>query len=344
MSSQSAKKRHSQVVFFVLLGLGLVTLAGYFLFYVPYLEAHASSTAQRSMILMDTVVDVRVDGRNSEQLVEEVFALMDDLEGMLSRFVAGSDVSNVNARAGQWVEVSPVTLAVIELGVELGELTGGVFDITVGAVLDLWGFGSGRYYVPTEEELAAALSTVDYTRVEIDRAKNMVRIPEGTVLDLGGIAKGYIVDAGTQILREAKVQRSIINAGGDISVIGRRPDNLPWRVGVQNPEKPSEIRWILPLDDESVVTSGDYQRFFTHEGVRYHHIIDPRTGYPARELTSVTIVGNGAAACDALSTAVFVLGLEEGRALVESLPDVEAIIVSSSEIWISPGLAKVVTE
>jgi len=330
-------------VFFVLLGLGLATLVGYYQFYVPYLEAQTSS-AQRTMILMDTVVDVRVDGRNSEELIEEVFAVMENLEGMLSRFIDGSDVANINERAGQWVKASPITLEVIELGLELGERTGGVFDITVGAVLDLWGFGSGRYHVPSEEEIASALDTVDYTKVEVDRSQSMVRIPEGTVLDLGGIAKGYIIDAGTQVLRDANVERSIVNAGGDISVIGRRPDSLPWRVGVQNPEKPSQIRWILPLDDESVVTSGDYQRYFTHDGVRYHHIIDPRTGLPARELTSVTIVGKDAATCDALSTAVFVLGWKEGRALIESLPDVEAIIVSSTDTWISPALAKVVTE
>ncbi|NLL43780.1 MAG: FAD:protein FMN transferase [Firmicutes bacterium] len=343
MSAHSARNRHSLVVFFVLLGLGLATLVGYYQFYVPYLEAQTSS-AQRTMILMDTVVDVRVDGRDSEELIEEVFAVMENLEGMLSRFIDGSDVANINERAGQWVKASPITLEVIELGLELGERTGGVFDITVGAVLDLWGFGSGRYHVPSEEEIASALDTVDYTKVEVDRSQSMVRIPEGTVLDLGGIAKGYIIDAGTQVLRDANVERSIVNAGGDISVIGRRPDSLPWRVGVQNPEKPSQIRWILPLDDESVVTSGDYQRYFTHDGVRYHHIIDPRTGLPARELTSVTIVGKDAATCDALSTAVFVLGWKEGRALIESLPDVEAIIVSSTDTWISPALAKVVTE
>lgn len=343
MTAHSARNRHSLLVFFVLLGLGLATLVGYYQFYVPYLEAQTSS-AQRTMILMDTVVDVRVDGRNSEELIEEVFAVMENLEGMLSRFIDGSDVANINERAGQWVKASPITLEVIELGLELGERTGGVFDITVGAVLDLWGFGSGRYHVPSEEEIASALDTVDYTKVEVDRSQSMVRIPEGTVLDLGGIAKGYIIDAGTQVLRDANVERSIVNAGGDISVIGRRPDSLPWRVGVQNPEKPSQIRWILPLDDESVVTSGDYQRYFTHDGVRYHHIIDPRTGLPARELTSVTIVGKDAATCDALSTAVFVLGWKEGRALIESLPDVEAIIVSSTDTWISPALAKVVTE
>lgn len=339
MSANGVSKRHSQIVFFVLLGLGMVTLAGYYLIYVPHFETASSSTHQ-SIILMDTVVDVKVDGRNSEKLVAEVFATMEDLEGMLSRFIDDSEIAQINERAGQWVKVSPITLEVIELGLKMGDLTSGVFDITIGAVLDLWGFGSGQYYIPSEEELAEVLATVDYTQVEVDQAQGQVRIPVGTVLDLGGIAKGYIIDAGTDILRKANVQRSIINAGGDISVIGRRPDNTPWRVGVQNPQKPTEIRWILPLDDQSVVTSGDYQRFFVYEDERFHHIIDPQTGHPARGINSVTVVGASSAVCDAYSTAVFVLGWEEGRHLVEKLSGVEAIIISGSDTWISPGLAQ----
>ncbi len=343
MSARGVNKGHSLVVFVVLLGLGIVTFLAYYLLYVPYLEA-ANASTQRTMMLMDTVVDVRVDGREPEELISQVFESMKDLEEMLSRFIPDSEISEINRRAGQWVTVSPTTLDVIELGLEMGDLTGGAFDITIGAVLDLWGFGSGQYYVPSEDELQATLATVDYTKVEVDRQRSQVRIPQGTVLDLGGIAKGYVIDRGRQNLRDANVTRAFINAGGDISAIGRRPDRQPWRVGVQNPEKPEEIRWILPLDDESVVTSGDYQRFFTYENERYHHIIDPRTGYPARGVISVTIVGENSATCDALSTAVFVLGWEEGRPLVERLPDVEAIIVSSTDAWISPGLAKVVTQ
>lgn len=325
----------------VLVGLGGALLLGYYFVYLPRIQAEGETT-QSSLILMDTIVDVRVDGRNSAKLMEESFARMEELENLFSRFIVESEVSEINRRAGEWVQVSPITLELIELGLEMGEVTGGAFDITIGAVLDLWGFGSGQHQVPSQEELAAALATVDYRQVEVDQKNRAVRIRPGTVLDLGGIAKGFIVDAATARLREAKVKRAIINAGGDISVIGRRPDDLPWRVGVQDPDQPSRIRWILPLDDESVVTSGDYQRYFMEDGQRWHHIIDPRTGYPARGLRSVTIVGEKSAVSDALSTAVFVLGWEEGRALVEKLPGVEAIIVSDTATWVSPGLAEVV--
>lgn len=325
----------------VLVGAALL---GYYLVWVPQAKAQESTT-QRSMILMDTVVDVRVDGRNSAALVDQVFQLMAELEDLFSRFVPESEVSAINRQAGQWVQVSPLTLELVELGLEMGQITGGAFDITIGAVLDLWGFGSDLRRLPGEEELDRALATVDFTQVEVDRENSAVRIPEGAVLDLGGIAKGFIVDQGTKILREAGVERALINAGGDISVVGRRPDDRPWRVGVQDPDQPSSIRYIMPLDDRSVVTSGDYQRYFMVGNERYHHIIDPSTGYPARGLRSVTIVGDNPAVCDAISTAVFVLGWDEGRALVERLPGIEAIMISDTEAWISPGLAQdVVTQ
>lgn len=341
MSKKGVERRHFLVIVGVFMALGMATILGYYFIYIPHLQASESRT-QTTMILMDTLVDVRVDGRNSSELVKQAFTIMEDLEQTLSRFVETSEVAKINQQAGEWVKVSPTTLELIELGIKIGEVSHGAFDITIGAVLDLWGFGSGLYHVPTEEELAEALATVDYTQVEVNHNTSEVRIPQGTILDLGGIAKGFVVDSGISLLRKGKVQRSIINAGGDISVIGRRPDGQPWRVGVQDPDLPSDIRWILPLDNNSVVTSGDYQRFFTKDGQRYHHILDPKTGYPARGLRSVTIVGENGATSDALSTAVFVLGWDKGRALVESLDNVEAILVSDTDVWISPGLAKLV--
>jgi len=318
--------------------IGLAAI-GYFFIYQPYL-ARSYTDAQASRILMSTVVDVSAYGRDAETYVKQAFDEMERLEGLLSRHIVDSEVSQINAQAGEWVKVSDPTLAVIELGIEYGELTGGAFDITVGALVSLWGFGTGDYKVPTNEEIASALQTVDYRRIEVDKAGKRVRIPAGTVLDLGGIAKGYIVDEARRFLVENRIQRAIVNAGGDISVIGSRPDGTPWRVGVQNPDDPSQIRWVIPLQNNSVVTSGDYQRYFVQDGERWHHILDPRTGFPARRIRSVTIVTDKAARADALSTAVFVLGLEEGSTLVEKLPGVEAIIVTSDDhVWISSGLA-----
>ena len=254
------KKKHALLLGLILVILGGALLLCYFQGWLPQANAQETTT-QRSTILMDTVVDVRVDGRNSQALVEQAFERMAELEALFSRFVPESEVSAINRGAGDWVKVSPLTLELIELGLEMGRLTEGAFDITIGAVLDLWGFGGDIRRVPGEEELAEALATVDYTKVEVDREAGAVRIPQGTVLDLGGIAKGFIVGRAVEILREAGVERALVNAGGDIAVVGRRPDGNPWRVGVQDPDEPTNIRFILPLDDQSVVTSGDYQRF-----------------------------------------------------------------------------------
>lgn len=342
MKGSSKSRNHFRVTVGVLLGIGVLCLAAYYAVYLPYTERHVIAS-QKVRILMDTSVDIRVDARNSEQLVNQAFAEIERVEETLSRYINTSEVSTINSHAGEWVEVSQITIELIKEALRIAELSDGAFDVTVGAVMDLWGFGTGQYKVPSEEEIAQALETVGYERVEIDESKRQVRIPEGTVLDLGGIAKGFAVDEAAKFLRKNNVKRAIINAGGDIAAIGRRPDDTPWRVGVQNPDNPSDIRWILPLENSCVVTSGDYQRYFVYDDQKWHHIIDPRTGYPASELQSVTIITERATLADALSTAIFVLGMDAGSQLVEEMEDVEAIIVSRDAVWISPNLNKQVT-
>lgn len=301
-------------------------------------EPPVPGTFSARKILMDTLVEVRVDGPDAPKFVELAFQEMERLEKILSRFLKESEVAKINQEAGHWVLLSTAAFEVIELALEVAEISGGAFDPTIGAVADLWGFASENPQVPEAEKLGAALASVDYRQVELDFQERKVRLPRGTVLDLGGIAKGYIVDQAARLLRERGVQHAIINAGGDLAVLGSRPDGSPWRVGVQDPLEPSTIRWVLPLDDNTVVTSGDYQRYFLQDGQRWHHILDPQTGFPARGLHSVSVVTKEAAYGDALSTAIFVLGLDLGRELVESLPGVEAILVGETQTWLSPGL------
>lgn len=338
MDNQRQKRRYSVGVA-VLLAIVILVAVGYIFFQPQELKAEETS-AQKTRILMDTVVDLRVDAPSADELIDEVFAVMKELEQTLSRFVPTSEVSLINSAAGSWVQVGPDTMALVEIGLQMGELTQGAFDITIGAVLDLWGFGGEIRQIPAEDDLAAALSTVDYKQIEIDVPNSKIKIPAGTILDLGGIAKGYIVQKGIELLREANVSRAIINAGGDISVIGKRPDGQPWRVGVQDPLQPSVLRWIVPLDDQSIVTSGDYQRYFEQDGERWHHILDPQNGYPARGMQSVTVLGDDIVVCDTLATAIFVQGWEEGRQLALEQDGIEVILVSDQGEWISPGLEK----
>jgi FAD:protein FMN transferase len=296
-------------------------------------------------LLMDTTVELRFDGsdpREAEQLKDAVFGEMARLERLLSRTVEDSDVSLINSRAGLApAAVNPETMALIETALAYGRLSEGAFDITVAPLLDRWGFRDRQYRLPSPAEIEQALRLVDYTLVEVDPARGTVFLPAaGMSLDLGGIAKGYIVDRGLAELKKVGVSHAFLNAGGDIGLIGSRPDGTPWRIGIKDPRGDDIIR-ILPLaGDIAVVTSGDYERFFEQDGVRYHHILDPATGYPTRSLASVTVVAPTAVVADALSTALFVLGPERGMALIESLPGVEAVLITTDlAVLVSSGLA-----
>lgn len=336
------RKRQTTLIVAVVL-LAVLGVAGYFSF--DYFTEASETVTDKTQFLMDTVVTIRAIGKDSEQVTQDAFSEMKRVESVFSRFIYESEISEINRRAGQWVEVSEETLDVIAEGIRFGELTNGTFDITIGPLLALWGFGDSRHNqrVPSEEELAEALAHVDYTRVELDRDNLLVRIPEGFILDLGGIAKGFAVDQGAETLRAAKIKHALVNAGGDISAIGTRQDGNLWRVGIQDPRETSEILAIVQVRDKAIVTSGDYQRYFEQDGVRFHHIIDPFTGYPADGLTSVSVVAPTAREADAYSTAFFVLGLEASKELVERLPEIETVIVDETgEIWVSSGLREVI--
>jgi thiamine biosynthesis lipoprotein len=308
----------------------------------------SKTTATR--LMMDTRVDLILygaDKKTSKQIAGEVFSEMEHLEKILSRTVAGGDLHRVNQAAGlEWVEISPELFFVLSKALEFAELTEGAFDPTVAPLLELWGFGTEHPRRPSEDELQKVLPLVDYRLVKLDKNRSMVFLTlEGMKLDLGGIAKGFIVDRGMEVIRKYSTEASFINAGGDIRLSGEKPSGEKWtvgvqdpRIGVQNSEAPCLA--VLHLKGEGgVATSGDYQRFFEEDGVKYHHILDPADGKPARGLKSVTIVAQDALTADALSTAVFVLGEEGGLALLEQLPGVDGVLVDEEgKVTYSSGL------
>lgn len=301
-------------------------------------------------LLMDTRVDLTlyaVDKKTSERIAGDVFTEMERLENIFSRTVAASDLDRINQAAGEeWVEVSPELFFVLSKALEFAELTGGAFDPTVAPLLELWGFGTAHPRVPSGDELQKVLPLIDYRLVELDEDRSMVYLPlKGMKLDLGGIAKGFIIDRGMETIRKFDVQASFLNAGGDIRIYGEKPSGERWTVGIQDPNvngQGSDISYIaaLRLEGEgSVVTSGDYQRFFEEQGEKYHHILNPADGKPARQVKSVTIVADDALTADALSTAVFVLGREKGLALLGHFPGVNGVIVDQDgRVYYSPGL------
>jgi thiamine biosynthesis lipoprotein len=325
----------------VLYGLMVVLLVG---LVVRVARPPGEKRLTRTEFLMDTIVNSVAFSRDrsaGEKALGLVYLEMARLEVLLDRYRDSSDVSKINRSAGEApVSVTGETLDVIIRALQVGTQTGGAFDITVAPVLSLWGFGTAEENVPAAEELAKALRLVDFRGVRLDEAAGTVFLEtRGSQIDLGGIAKGYIVDRAAEFLLEQGITSAYLDAGGDIRVIGEKPDGSPWRIGVRHPRERREIIAIVELRDQAIVTSGDYERFFIADGTRYHHIIDPATGYPAQGLVSVTVVAPDALTADALSTAGFVLGLERAMALFESMADVEAIIVSEEgEVHITSGL------
>ena len=288
----------------------------------------------RTMLIMDTQVDITYyhpSAQVAQTDMAEIFAEMQRLENILSRHVSGSDVQRINEAAGkEAVQVNPETIEVLRSALKFAALSNGVFDPTIAPLLDVWDFGGESPSVPTHEELVQVRELVNYSLVEIDEEKGRVFLPvTGMKLDLGGIAKGYIVDRGQESAKEL-ASAAFINAGGDINIRGRKPSGEDWRVAVQHPVNPDRFIAIISMEEGSVATSGDYQRYFEVEGTRYHHIIDPHTGMPADELSSVTVVAADTMTADALSTAIFILGREKGIELVESLPGIDAIVMDKS--------------
>ena len=271
---------------------------------------------------------------------EAAFDEFDRLDRLMSVWVETSDVSRLNAAAGrQPVQVSPEVLEVLQLALEAGEWTGGKFDVTFGALSGLWKFDHDQDdRAPPGEAIAARLPLVDYRQLEIDPAAGTAFLRRaGMRVHLGGIGKGYAVDRAAAILRAQQVHNFLIQSGGDLYAGGRRGDRA-WRAAIRDPRADRSFA-AMDLENATLSTSGDYERFFLDGGTRYHHILDPDLGRPARGTRSVSIVAERAVLADALSTGVFVMGPDAGMALVEKLPGVEAVIVTDrNEVRISTGL------
>lgn len=295
---------------------------------------------------MDTVLtfvaytSAGVDEAATRQAIAQAIAEMRRLEAILSEWKPDSEIGQVNAHAGDWVAIGPESRRVIERGLWAGKLSGGSFDITFQAMSKVWKFGTAQEEVPklpSRVEIENLRKWVDYRRVELDEAGGRVRIGKGQQLGLGGIAKGYIVDRAAQVLRAAGVQVFLAQAGGDLFGSGRKPDGSPWVSGIQDPRGPQgQFFAVIDLTDHAFSTAGDYNRSYVVGGKRYHHIIDPKTGYPATACRSVTIWAPDATTADGVDDAVFILGPERGLKLVESLEGVGAVIVDAkNRVFIS---------
>jgi thiamine biosynthesis lipoprotein len=286
-----------------------------------------------TVLALDTAVELTVvapDSPTAQAALEAAAEALRSVEAWASTTDPGSELARLNAAGGSEQLGRPLAEC-LELALAAAADSNGAFDPTIGPLLEAYGFTGEAWRVPTPQELAAALARVGYE--ELRFTGGGLELPPGFVLDLGGAAKGYAVDGACAALENAGATAGLVNAGGDIACFGERPGGGPWRVGVQHPRAPSELYAVLELDGGAVATSGDYERCFTVDGVRYHHLLDPRSGRPARELTSVTVTAPSCAAADAYATAAFILGPRDGRALLEEHPELEGLLIG-----VAPGL------
>ena len=303
------------------------------------------------IIAMDTAMTFTAYGKGAEKAIQGSGVEVRRLDKLLSRTNEDSTVSRLNASNGEHVEVGEEICRLLAASADYADITGGAFDITVAPVVSAWGFTTAENHVPSQEELDALLAQVgmEYLSLEGDTAALM----PGTGIDLGAIAKGYASDRIADIFRENGVERGWAALGGNVLALGTRPDKQPWVIGIQDPANPHDATDYvgrIKLEDAFAVTSGSYQRFFEADGKVYHHIIDPATGHPAESgLISVTIVadaeaGNGTM-CDALSTALFVMGEEKAVEFWRSgVCDFEMILVTEDgRAVISAGLEETFT-
>lgn len=295
----------------------------------------------REAAIMGTRIAVEVwheDRAMAEAAIDAVIAEMHRVDELMSHYKPDSELSRVNREAGAGpVRVAPELALLIARALEFSELTGGAFDISYASVGYLYEYREHRR--PTEAQIAAALPAVDWRSIEVDRQASTVRFRRPAMrIDLGGIAKGYAVDRSLAILRERGIAHATVTAGGDSGILGDRRGR-PWVVGIRHPDNPQRVIARIPLEDAAISTSGDYERYFEEDGVRYHHIINPRTGRSATGVRSATVIGPTATLTDGLSTSLFVLGVERGLALVNAREDVDAVIVTDDgKVFYSKGL------
>lgn len=288
-----------------------------------------SEAVQANGMYFDTVVQIQAWG-TPEETVEHCMALCEYYEGLFSATIDTSEISEINQAGGQPVEVSDETAELIRKGIEYGELSRGRFDITIDSASRLWDFKDNEdKTLPDPDALKEAVRHIDYRCVRVDGNTVTLSDPQARI-DLGGIAKGYIADRLKDYLESEGTEHALINLGGNMLAVGNRYDGTDFRIGIQEPFAKTGVPIAaVSISDRSVVTSGDYERYFEKDGVIYHHILDPDTGYPVQnDLDQVTVISDESVDGDALSTTCYALGLDEGMELIRSLDDVEAVFVT----------------
>jgi thiamine biosynthesis lipoprotein len=290
---------------------------------------------KQTRFLMDTYVTIEIPGdAGVAKVIEKALDRIEDVDHKFNVLNQESPLYRFNHENVPITD--PEIIGLIQIALEVSKESGGAFDITVYPLVDLWGFFRGAPAVPAQSDIAASLKKVGWWKLRIENG-TLTKRDKSVEVDLGGIAKGYAVGEALKVLKDAGITSALIDAGGDIYAVGQL-HGKPWKVGIRNP-RGEGVMGVVDVSDLTVVTSGDYERYFEKDGVRYHHILNPETGYPANGLVSVTVICSDAVRADGLSTALFVMGAQRGMELATRLPGVDVMMVTSEgKVLCSPGL------
>jgi len=300
---------------------------------------------KKTKFLMDTVVTITVIS-NSEQeaniAIDKAFLEIEKIEKLTNIFSKNSEINNLNRYAGlKRLKVSDTLYNIIELSLNISQMTQGAFDITIGSITSLYDYY--KKIKPDEDTIKKRLKLVNYKDIILDKNNKTVFLKnKGMTIDLGGIAKGYAADKAVESLKENNIKSGLVAIAGDIKSFGLKPNNKPWKIGIRDPRSKNkeDLLTAIDLTDMSISTSGNYERFFISEGKRYHHIISPFTGLPASECQSVTIIAKDCYLTDSLATGIFVIGPKNGLKLLEDMGYEGIIIDKDGKLFITQGLKK----
>ena len=329
-------------------------ILGYFvplmLLFLFFTGCSSTPPATKETYLMGTVVQVKAYGKNGEKAAAAAIEKIQNIEKLMTINAENSEIISLNDHAGKGkVQVSEESFYVLGKAIQYAKLSNGAFDPTIGPIVKLWAIGTDKARVPSKGEIDTLLPLVAYKRLKLSEEgskKYATLEKEGQIVDLGGIAKGYAADAVREVFTKYGVTSAFVNLGGNVLAIGNKPDRSAWKIGIQDPfQEKGGYFGIVNITGKTVVTSGNYERYFIKDGVRYHHIINPATGYPAdQHLVSTTIIGETSVDADALSTATYVLGLRKAMELVDSLKGIDAIFVTSDrKVYMTQGLKEYFT-
>jgi thiamine biosynthesis lipoprotein len=284
-------------------------------------------------------------GGSGSIAIDEAIMKLNDIDDKMSVFKSGSDVSGINNNAGILPQVvSTSTYFVLKKAFEYCQLTGGAFDPTIRPLVRLWNKGIEWERIPDEAAIKEKLPLVNFNDILFDEAEKAIKLRnKGQEIDLGGIAKGFAAEEVRDIFIKRSIRHALIDLGGNIYALGSKPDGTPWNVGIQNPFKPrGQYLGILKVKNKSVVTSGNYEKYFIKDGRMFHHIIDPRKGFPSESnIVSATIISDNSIDGDGLSTGIYILGVEKALELIESLRDIDAVLVTGDKkVFMTPGIEK----